>query len=220
MNGTELTDDGEAIVRDQNGFVVPHTLVSKYRSLQNRTGWWSPSAGAAWPELLDQARRKQYRAGGPLPPKFVAAVGEGIPTKHRPAAWMLLSGAAARKEAQPGLYERLVAASAPKSVEDAVELDVRRTFPEHPRLTEEFVERMRRVLLAYAKRNPEVGYCQGMNFVAASILLFLDAEDDAFWLLSHIVEEVLPDHYVQSMIGHTVDRHVTEQLVEQHLPAL
>ena len=68
MNGTELTDDGEAIVRDQNGFVVPHTLVSKYRSLQNRTGWWSPSAGAAWPELLDQARRKQYRfAPNPSP---------------------------------------------------------------------------------------------------------------------------------------------------------
>ena len=133
---------------------------------------------------------------------------------------MLLSGAAARKEAQPGLYQRLVATAAPKGVEDAIELDVRRTFPEHPRLTDEFVERMRRVLLAYAKRNPEVGYCQGMNFVAASILLFIEAEDDAFWLLTHMVEEVLPDHYVQSMIGHTVDRQVAEQLVALHLPAL
>ena len=132
---------------------------------------------------------------------------------------MLLSGSEARKAAQPQLFERLVAASAPRSVEEAVELDVRRTFPEHNRLTPEFVERMRRVLLAYAKRNPEVGYCQGMNFVAAAILLFVDSDEDAFWLLSHIVEEVLPDHYVQSMIGHTVDRQVVEQLVELHLPA-
>ena len=30
----------------------------------------------------------------------------------------------------------------------------------------------------------------------------------------YMVEEVLPDHYVQSMIGHTVDRQVAEQLVE------
>ena len=34
------------------------------------------------------------------------------------------------------------------------------------------------------------------------------------------MEEVLPDHYVQSMIGHTVDRQVLEQLVELYLPAL
>lgn len=197
---------------------MPHNLVSKYRALQARSAWWAPSTD--WAELLEQARRKEYRAGGPLPPKFVAAVNEGIPAKHRPAAWMLLTGAEARKAAQPQLYERLVAASAPRSVEEAVELDVRRTFPEHNRLTPEFVERMRRVLLAYAKRNPEVGYCQGMNFVAASILLFLEAEEDAFWLLSYVVEEVLPDHYVQSMIGHTVDRQVAEQLVELHLPAL
>ena len=116
--------------------------------------------------------------------------------------------AAARKEAQPQLYQRLVAASAERKVEEAIELDVRRTFPEHSRLTADFVERMRRVLLAYSLRNPEVGYCQGMNFVAASILLFVREEADAFWLLAHIVEEVLPDHYVQSMVGHTVDRQV------------
>ena len=77
-----------------------------------------------------------------------------------------------------------------------------------------------RVLKAVSRHHRSVGYCQGMNFVAASILLFVSAEDDAFWLLSHIVEEVLPDHYVQSMIGHTIDRQVTEQLVELHLPAL
>ena len=123
---------------------------------------------------------------------------------------MVLSGAAERKEAQPQAYERLLAAGAPRAVEEAIDLDVRRTFPEHDRLTPEFHERMRRVLLAYAVRNPEVGYCQGMNFLVASVLLFVEPEDDAFWLLSVIVEDVLPDHFVQSMIGHTVDRGVAE----------
>jgi hypothetical protein len=184
---------------------VPQNLVTKYRSLQAREALRWASA-TSWPELLEQARRKNYRVGGPLPPKFVAAVEDGIPTEHRPAAWMLLTGSAARKEAQPQLYERLVASGATKQVDEAIELDVKRTFPEHEALTPEFVERMRRVLKAYSRRNPEVGYCQGMNFVVASILLIVESEHDAFWLLAHIVEAVLPDHYVSSMIGHTVDR--------------
>ena len=51
-----------------------------------------------------------------------------------------------------------------------------------------------------------------MNFVTAAILLFVEEEDSAFWLLSYVVEEVLVDHYVQSMLGHQVDSQVLEQL--------
>ena len=218
-----LSDELEpdAGVRDAHGFPVPRNLVSKYRSLQTRA---KPASAANWPELLSQARKKSYRAGGPLPPKFVAAVSEGIPSEHRATAWLLLSGAEEHKNAQPQLYERLATQGVPAKVEEAIDLDVRRTFPEHKRLTPEFCARMRRVLIAYARRNPEVAYCQGMNFIAAALLLFTAdgpaGEEQAFWLLAHVVEEILPDHYVQSMIGHTVDRQVTEQLVELHLPAL
>ena len=213
-------DDEEAEVRDAHGFLVPKNLQSKYYALQTRRIFAEANSKVNWEQLLAQAKSKQYRAGGPLPPKFVAAVAEGIPSEHRAEAWLLLSGAAARRDAQPRLYRRLLAAAAPDKVEETIELDVRRTFPEHPALTTEFCDKMRRILLAYAKRNPEVAYCQGMNFVAASILLLVTDEESAFWLLAHICEEVLPDHYVQSMIGHTVDRQVTEQLVELHLPAL
>ncbi len=211
-----------ATVRDENGFDVPHNLVSKYLSLRGRP---APASSRSWPELLEQARRKQYRAGGPLPPKFAAAVRDGIPSEHRGAAWMLLSGASARRDAQPRLYEQLRAKAQVSSkemlaAEESVDLDVRRTFPGHPRLTPEFMQKMRRVLLAYAARNPEVAYCQGMNFLIATVLLHVEAEEDAFWLLSHLVEEVLPDHFVHSMIGHTIDRQVMDQLVERRLPTL
>lgn len=36
------------------------------------------------------------------------------------------------------------------------------------------------VLLAFCIHNPNVGYCQGMNFLVAMALLFMDAQD-AFW---------------------------------------
>ena len=90
--------------------------------------------------------------------------------------------AASSRDAQPQLYARLVAAVPEPAVQEAIDLDVRRTFPDNPRLTAEFVAKLRRVLLAYARRNPEVAYCQGMNFVAASVLLFLEEEEAAFWL--------------------------------------
>ena len=183
--------------------------VKKGERLRQRAG----SEKHDWPALLEQARKKKYRTGGPLPPRFEAAVKAGIPTEHRAAAWMQLSGARQRMEAQPHLYRQLLVASsahgeaAGRSVEEAIDLDMRRTFPEHPRLDITF-------------RSPEVSYCQGMNFVAASVLLFVEDEEEAFWLLSFLIEEVLPDHYVQSMIGHTVDRQIIETLVELHLPAL
>jgi hypothetical protein len=38
------------------------------------------------------------------------------------------------------------------------------------------------VLLAYASHDPQVGYCQGMNFVAAFLLTKM-TEENAYWTL-------------------------------------
>ena len=44
---------------------------------------------------------------------------------------------------------------------------------------------LRRVLAAYSLHNPVVGYCQGLNFVAGCLLMFMD-EEDAFYCLSTV----------------------------------
>jgi hypothetical protein len=41
---------------------------------------------------------------------------------------------------------------------------------------------LRRVLRAYSYYDPEVGYCQGMNFIAGMFLTVM-AEEEAFWML-------------------------------------
>lgn len=57
------------------------------------------------------------------------------------------------------------------------------------------------MLIAIYRINPEIGYCQSMNFLAGLLLLFA-SEESTFWLLSTIVEEVLPpDYYTPSMTG-------------------
>ena len=62
-------------------------------------------------------------------------------------------------------------------------LDLPRTFP-HNRFFQDRRRRgwrcLRRVLNSFALHNAEIGYCQGFNFIAAFLLLFLP-EEVAFW---------------------------------------
>lgn len=46
-----------------------------------------------------------------------------------------------------------------------------------------------------ASRNPAVGYCQGMNLVASTLLLVHADEEDAFWNLVCIIEKYLPEDF-------------------------
>lgn len=49
---------------------------------------------------------------------------------------------------------------------------------------------LRRVLLAYSVHAPGVGYCQGMNYLAAMALLALAcAEEGAFWVLAAMIDD-------------------------------
>ena len=46
-----------------------------------------------------------------------------------------------------------------------------------------------------------MGYCQGVGVIAAVLLLILE-EEDAFWLLCAIVEDLLPaSYYTPSLTG-------------------
>ena len=50
-------------------------------------------------------------------------------------------------------------------------------------------------MTAYSKRNPMIGYCQGMNFIMARILKHIKHEEEAFWIFTNIVEGILPIDY-------------------------
>ena len=56
------------------------------------------------------------------------------------------------------------------------------------------------------------GCCeQGMNFVAGCLLLFMD-EEDAFWSLACIIEDLLPGYYSTAMVEPQVSQAVGDCL--------
>uniref|UniRef100_A0A8B9ZG00 TBC1 domain family member 30 n=1 Tax=Anas platyrhynchos TaxID=8839 RepID=A0A8B9ZG00_ANAPL len=55
---------------------------------------------------------------------------------------------------------------------------------------------LKRVLLAYARWNKSVGYCQGFNILAALILEVMEGnEGDALKIMIYLIDKVLPDSY-------------------------
>ena len=62
------------------------------------------------------------------------------------------------------------------------------------------------MLVAYSWYDPQVGYCQGLNRLAAIALLFLE-EEDAFWCLVTVVNHLLPpDYYNKTLLGSQTDQ--------------
>ncbi|KAL9268414.1 TBC1 domain family member 9-like protein [Drosera capensis] len=100
-----------------------------------------------------------------------------------------------------------------------IEKDLPRTFPGHPALDEEGRNSLRRILRAYARHNPSVGYCQAMNFFAG-ILLLLMPEENAFWTLVFIIDDYFEGYYTHEMIESQVDQLVFEELMRERFPKL
>lgn len=81
--------------------------------------------------------------------------------------WRVLAGVKGKMEQQEEYYNCLVRMQddGMKEFEHIIKIDVVRTPV--PAATKEKLERL---LLAYAKRNCKVGYCQGMNMIGAYFL--------------------------------------------------
>ena len=78
-----------------------------------------------------------------------------------------------------------------------IERDVNRTFPHHRYFSnteggsgEIGQKALGNVLTAYAVYNPEVGYCQGMNFMAGFLLIVSGSrEKESFCLLTALLSQ-------------------------------
>ncbi|XP_060024845.1 TBC1 domain family member 8 isoform X4 [Lagenorhynchus albirostris] len=154
--------------------------------------------------------------------KIRKLVAMGIPESLRGKLWLLFSDAVTDLASHPGYYGNLVEESMGKCclVTEEIERDLHRSLPEHPAFQNETgIAALRRVLTAYAHRNPRIGYCQSMNILTSLLLLYAE-EEEAFWLLVAVCERMLPDYFNHRVIGAQVDQSVFEELIKEQLPEL
>ncbi|KAJ4975638.1 hypothetical protein NE237_000744 [Protea cynaroides] len=150
---------------------------------------------------------------------------KGIPPVLRPKVWFSVSGAAKKRSTVPeSYYEDLINAVEGKSTPATrqIDHDLPRTFPGHPWLdTPEGHAALRRVLVGYSFRDSCVGYCQGLNYVAAFLLLVMKTEEEAFWMLAVLLENVLVnDCYTDNLSGCHVEQRVFKDLLSKKCPRI
>ena len=208
-------------VRDSHGFVVDDELAGlEQESTSSHERVLLPRQRKLWAEVastLGERDLEQLLQRLRKTKRLRAMVRGGIPRELRPRVWPCLAGATAKKSGldDGSYYERLLQAveegertelAAREQAQGArvsselldaleqIEKDLGRTFPEHATMSKpEGQAALRRLLRAYcAGRNPRLGYCQGMNFLGAMLLLVVGSEVDAFWMLVVLVERLLP----------------------------
>lgn len=166
----------------------------------------------------------QGKVGRAKANEFKTLILGGIPVAYRAKIWSECSGAKALRI--PGYYEDLVAAEREKDddpqVVSQIKADITRTLTDNIFFRKgPGVAKLNEVLLAYSRRNPEVGYCQGMNLVTANLLLIMPSAEEAFWILVALVENILPAGYFDhSLLASRADQQVLRQYVSEILPKL
>ncbi|CAA6670825.1 unnamed protein product [Spirodela intermedia] len=196
--------------------------------------WWAleASKGANWYLQPQISSLTQGISVGSLKFSVLAntislrkLIRKGIPPALRPKVWLSVSGAAKKRSTVPeSYYDDLIQAIDGKVTPATLQIDhdLPRTFPSHPWLdTPDGQASLRRVLVGYSFRDSDVGYCQGLNYVAALLLLVLKTEEDAFWMLAVLLEDVLVnDCYTDNLSGCHVEQRVFKDLLAKKCPRI
>ncbi|KRZ92591.1 Small G protein signaling modulator 3, partial [Trichinella sp. T8] len=167
----------------------------------------------------------------PRSEELASLVRAGVPHSLRPYVWPRLCGATRRRQRADYTYADML--NELKKVDDQdddddysltfgqIEKDLMRTLPNNVCFASPDgvgVGRLRRILRSIALAFPDVGYCQGMGVIAATLLLFLD-EENAFWMMCTILDDLLPDRYFSdSLLGSAVDQRIFRLLIADLLP--
>jgi len=121
---------------------------------------------------------------------------EGIPQQYRGKIWIAMSGANIFKKKNPGLFEKLLE-EVDQEQKGNIEMDTKRLrlnsyFEAH--LEDSSIEAIQNILFAWCSYDPDIGYVQGMAYIATLIYVTVvlnsmveHDEEDAFCLFTSIM---------------------------------
>ncbi|XP_014450440.2 TBC1 domain family member 1 isoform X5 [Alligator mississippiensis] len=142
---------------------------------------------SVWEKMLSTPGRSKIKFDME---KIHSAVGQGVPRHHRGEIWKFLAEQyhlkhqfASKQLSKDVPYKELLKQLT--SQQHAILIDLGRTFPTHPYFSAQLGAgqlSLYNILKAYSLLDQEVGYCQGLSFVAGVLLLHM-SEEDAFKML-------------------------------------
>ncbi|RVE49593.1 hypothetical protein evm_005725 [Chilo suppressalis] len=158
------------------------------------------------------------------------AVIQGVPRVSRGGVWYFLAEQASLRSPPPDVRQyplyhapyRTLLAGLTKH-QHAILIDLGRTFPKHSYFASSFGPgqlALYNILKAYSLLDPDVGYCQGLSFVAGVLLMHME-EAEAFILLRHLMfRRGLRKQYLPDMSALQVQLYQLSRLLRDHEPEL
>ncbi|XP_076436762.1 rab GTPase-activating protein 1-like isoform X2 [Babylonia areolata] len=170
----------------------------------------------AWAEVLTR-----WHANLAVKPKQVTGlVRKGIPEALRGEVWQLLAGAHDNEQLLEA-YRNLITKDSP--CEAVIQRDVNRTFPAHDFFKESGgvgQDSLYRISKAYAVYDEDIGYVQGLSFLAAALLLHMP-EEQAFCVLTKILFEYgMRDLFKQGFEELHLKFYQLERLIQEQMSDL
>ncbi|XP_012282436.1 rab GTPase-activating protein 1-like isoform X2 [Orussus abietinus] len=170
---------------------------------------------ASWAEVLDSWQVNEQR-----PKLLVKLTKQGIPEALRGEVWQRLSNCDNSQDMMDK-YRTLITKES--SCESVILRDINRTFPAHDFFKETGglgQDSLYRINKAYAVHDEEVGYCQGLSFLVASLLLHMP-EEQAFCVLVKLMYDYgLRDLYKDRFDNLHMRFYQLNRLMEDQLPEL
>lgn len=171
----------------------------------------------AWHECLIKWHQNLH---GPRPKQVHALVKKGIPEALRGEVWQLLAGCHDNAKRLDD-YRILITKDSP--CEPTILRDINRTFPAHDYFKETGgigQDSLYKLSKAYSVYDEEVGYCQGLSFLAAALLLHMP-EEQAFCVLVKVMFDYkLRDLFKLGFETLHLKFYQLERLMQDQLPDL
>ncbi|KAI3657756.1 hypothetical protein MP638_001021 [Amoeboaphelidium occidentale] len=216
--------------RDQYGFM--RVIDEEQAAFEEKYKKLKADREMVWSQMIVKSQQE-------LPPRsnsLKKLIRKGVPANIRGLVWLRYSGAEEKMKQSPSIYGRVLEkAMELQYFEDEIDRALTNTFPDNLYFTQQrdsmqstdsahsdqpnsILQKLKRVLMAYAMYNPSVGFVTPLNKIVGMFLLFLDNEEQAFWLLVALVQDILPPNYWNAelnMEGLRVDQEVLWSLLHE-----